>query len=280
MSFEELLGRTISLRIKRLAGPGAFLDAGPDCELLLPGAQLPANANVGDLIEAFVYLDSEDRPIATTARPALELDEVTFLTVSDLSRFGAFFDWGLPKELLVPFAEQTCELARGDLHPIGLVLDDTGRLMGTMRIRELLEPAHNFKVGDWLQGEAWREEPGIGVFIILERKHLGLVPAHEAHGLWRGQAAQFRVTHVWPDGKVELSPRGLGYEEIEKDARRILKALALPNPPRVSDKSSPEELRDLFGLSKKAFKRALGKLLKEGAVELDKHGEVQLAREQ
>ena len=279
MSIDALLGRSFRLRVVRLGPPGALLavdatDARPDTPtLLLPRAEVFAGTKAGAEIDVFVYLDSDDRPVATTRAPKIELDEVAFLTVTALERVGAFFDWGLPKELLVPFAEQTRTLLIGERHPIGLYLDDSGRLAGTMRVSELLDRKKGeFATDEWVQGEAWRNDPGIGLFVIVERAHVGLVPASEPHALSRGESTAFRVTNVLPDGKIELSLRGHAHEELEADAQAILKALSRRDAPRVGDRSSPEEIRPLFGLSKKAFKRAVGRLLKDRSVRVDGDG--------
>jgi predicted RNA-binding protein (virulence factor B family) len=221
----------------------------------------------------FVYLDSEDRPLATIREAKLSLGEVRFLRVTALTSFGAFVDWGLAKELLVPFKEQTRDLHVGSREPIGLYLDDTGRLAGTMRIAELLdlEPA-SFVEDSWVEGEAWRNDPDIGLFVIVERRFLGMVPATEPHRLTRGQAARFRVSHLHADGKIELSLRAHAHEELEQDAETVLRIVSKPGAPLVGDHSSPEQLREVFGLSKKAFKRAVGRLLKQRLVELDAQG--------
>ncbi len=198
---------------------------------------------------------------------------MAFLRVTDCAKFGAFVDWGLAKELLVPFAMQTKDLHVGSIEPIGLYVDETGRLAGTMRVSEMLDLGEPHFVQDsWLEGEAWRNDPDWGLFVIIERKFVGLVPASEPHRLSRGQAAQFRVASLLADGKVELSLRAHAHEELENDARVVLEALALPRAPRVGDHSSPEELRALFGLSKKAFKRAAGRLLRQRLVEIDAEG--------
>ncbi len=275
---EDLLGHTHSMRVLRLGPHGAMLGledpSGEETsiEVLLPRAEVDAYLLEGDLVEAFLYLDSEDRPVATLRPPVLERGEVAFLEVRDVTPIGAFCAWGPLKELLIPFKEQTRELSVGDYEPIGLGLDRTDRLVGTMRIRELLDPRPGFAKNSWVDGEAWRFEPEIGLFVILGRRALGLVPAHEPHGLRRGEKASFRVTHVQPDGKVELSLRGLSHEELSEDAERILSKLRQASPPLLSDHASPEEIRALFGLSKKAFKRAMGRLLKEGSVTFDAQG--------
>jgi predicted RNA-binding protein (virulence factor B family) len=283
---DDLLGTKARLRVRRVAAAGAFLELGEEEDdfcVLLPGAELDASLEatptVGDELEVFLYLDSNDRPIATTRAPALMLDEVAFLEISDTTHFGAFAEWGLPKQLLIPFAEQTEELERGDLCAVGLIRDSSGRLAGTMKIRELLHEGGDFQIGEWVDGEAWRKEPGIGVFVILERRFVGLLPEREPNNLQRGQATSFRIANVWPDGKLELSLRGLAHDELEADAERVLRVLKRARSESISDRSSPEQIRALFGLSKKAFKRAVGRLLKQGDVVIDGEGYLALAGE-
>jgi len=281
-AFDHLLGRACQLELRRITPSGAFL-AEPESDpkgptLLLLGPEIPEGAKPGDVLSVFVYLDSEDRPLATLSVPKLSLGEVAFLRVSATTKFGAFVDWGLPKELLVPFSQQTRELDIGAREAIGLYLDDTGRLAGTMRVTEMLRARpRKFTQDEWVEGEAWRWDPEIGLFVIVERATLGLVPYQEPHGLSRGQAAKFRITNVLPDGKLELSTRAFAHEVLADDAERVLEVLRRPQPPRVGDKSDPDEVREHFGLSKKAFKRAVGRLLKEQVVEIDAQGHVRLA---
>jgi predicted RNA-binding protein (virulence factor B family) len=278
MSIEALLGHTHRLTVRRIASPGAFLavDAGDTSEraptILLPGVELPEGVAAGTELEVFIHLDSAGRPIATLRTPKLELDEVTFLRVTACTAVGAFVDWGLQKELLVPFAEQTRELHVGEAHPIGLYLDSSGRLAGTMRISEMLErKVTHLRHDDWVDGEAWRNEPSIGLFVIVERRHVGLVPHHEPHNLRRGSTARFRVSNLFADGKMELSLRAHAHEELKLDAEKVLARLR-GSTLRVGDGSSPEQIRQLFGLSKKAFKRAIGTLLVRRAVRIDDAG--------
>lgn len=273
MSIDDLLGRFATLPIKRFGSPGAFLEAGPNETLLLIGSEIPEGAKEGQELDVFVYRDSEGRPLATTRVAKLELGEVAFLEVTALTEYGAFVDWGLAKELLVPFAEQTADMHVGSRYAIGLYLDSSGRLAGTMRVSEMLNGAKaEWQLDEWVEGEAWRWDRTIGLFVIVERGYVGLVPASEPHHLNRGQAARFRVTNILPDGRIELSLRGHAHEELATDAARILEKLRRPDAPRIGDKSSPDDIRDAFGLSKKAFKRAVGRLLKEGAVEIDAAG--------
>jgi predicted RNA-binding protein (virulence factor B family) len=277
-TIDDLLGRQVTLTIRRFGSPGALLAVNARQEVLLLGSEVPTGAKVGDEVEVFVYLDSEARPIATTRAPKLELGEVTFLEVTALARFGAFVDWGMPKELLVPFAEQTTDLRQGERYAIGLYLDESGRFAGTMKVSEMLSRGSadaEWKEDEWVVGEAWRNEPGIGLFVIVERAFVGLVPYTEPHSLTRGESAHFRVTNVLRDGKIELSLRGHAHEELADDAQRILEALRKPDAPRIGDKSSPDEIREAFGISKKAFKRAVGRLLKERSILIGDGGFIQ-----
>jgi predicted RNA-binding protein (virulence factor B family) len=281
-SFEHLLGRLVELEILRFGSAGAFLgQPGSSADaptILLLGPEIEDGAREGDKLKVFVYLDSEGRPLATTKAPKLSLGEVAFLRVAALTSFGAFVDWGLPKDLLVPLGEQTLELHVGDRHPVGVYIDEeTGRLTGTMRVSEMLSnDAREYQQDQWVDGEAWRRDPDIGVFVIVERTHVGLLPAHEPHSLRRGDKARFRITNILPDGKMELSLRLHAHEQLTDDAAHVLAMLKRPTTPRVGDSSSPEQIRDVFGLSKKAFKRAIGRLLKEGAVEMVADGYVTL----
>jgi uncharacterized protein len=181
----------------------------------------------------------------------------------------------------VPLAAQTCELHVGARHPIGLYLDDRGRLTGTMRVTEMLSTrSQGFEQDEWVNGEAWRNDPEIGLFVIVERTFVGLLPVDEPHSLGRGDADSFRVTNILPDGKMELSLRAHAHEQLEGDAQHVLAVLQRLGAAQtqaelqIGDRSSPEQVRELFGLSKKAFKRAVGRLLKLGAVQITPQGYV------
>lgn len=285
MPHQKLLGRMASLKVLRFGPPGAFLtieDEAPERPgaptILLPGAEVPEGVRAGDRVEVFVHLDSEDRPIATTREPALRLGEVAFLEVSDVAPFGAFCRWGLLKDLLVPRAEQTRDVHVGERHAVGLYLDDTGRLAGTMRVSEMLRDEPRVARDEWVEGVAFRREPEIGTFIIIGKKWIGLLPAAEPNQLRRGESARFRVATILPDGKVELSLRDVAHRQVDKDEQHILQVLEKKGTPRIGDKSSPEQIFSVCGLSKKAFKRAVGGLLKKRLVTIDDGGFVALAR--
>ena len=220
-------------------------------------------------------ISRDSRAVAASTGACLELGQVGFLQVTQLVAFGAFVDWGLPKELLVPFAEQTTDMAEGERYAIGVIKDDQGRFVGTQRVSEMLREPPPFSVNDWVEGQAWRRDPNLGVFVIVEKKYLGLLPGSEPHKLTRGAIDRFRVSQVLVDGKIQLSLRRKAFEELDADAERVLTRLK-GAPVRVSDATSPDVIRSLFGLSKKAYKRAVGRLLKQGAAALDAEGFVVL----
>lgn len=270
---ESLLGTTAKLKVRRVDAEGTWLAAGAG-ELLLPANEETQGKDLtpGAEITVFVYLDSEDHPIATTRTPRVSLGEVDFLMVTDTTPFGAFVSWGLRKDLLVPLREQIRTMKVGERYAVGLYLDDTGRLAGTTRVAELLKDGRKLDLDEWVAGVAWREEPGLGLFVILEKKALALLPLTEPHRLFPGDAARFRVAHVQPDGKVEVTLRGHKHEEMGADAERLLALLLKSRSIALGDRSSPEDIRDVLGISKKAFKRAAGRLLKEGKVVIDEAG--------
>jgi predicted RNA-binding protein (virulence factor B family) len=210
--------------------------------------------------------------MGSAPKPKLALGEVDVLTVVDLTPFGAFVDWGQPKDLLVPLKEQTRPVRVGDRIAVSLYRDRTDRLAGTMRVAELLKAGRPFTPDEWVPGVAWREEPGLGLFVILEKRSLALVPEAEPHDLRVGDAASFRVVHVHPDGKVEVSLRRLKEEAIDEDAERLWAVLTASPAPELGDASSPDRIRALVGISKKAFKRAAGRLLRTGRARIDDAG--------
>jgi predicted RNA-binding protein (virulence factor B family) len=283
MSFDELLGHTATLKITRFATSGAYLSVEESDDrdvVLLIGSEIPVGAKVGDEVEVFLHLDSEGRPIATTRHATLELGEVGFLTVTSCTPIGAFVDWGLAKELLVPFKEQTTEMRAGERYAIGVYIDETGRLAGTMRVSEMLKgDVRDVTLDEWVEGEAWRNEPTIGVFVIVEKSFVALLPKSEPHMLSRGEAGRFRVANILADGKIELSMRGHAHEELAADAARIVAVLEREGADaQYSDKTDPDEIREVFDLSKKAWKRAVGTLLRAGKVTWSADGYLAIKR--
>lgn len=270
------IGRMQTLKILRIRKPGAFLgaadsEAGGEESVLLPGRQIPEGAKEGDSIEVFVYLDSSDRKIATTARPAITLDSgLAVLTVKDTSKIGAFLDWGLEKDLFLPFKEQSPRVRRGDRCLVRLYVDRSGRLCASMKIYDYLSAESPYQKNDEVKGFVYRVNPEIGVFVAVDEKYYGMVPIREVYDrIGYGEEVTARVTEVRQDGKLNLSLREKAYLQIADDADTVMKAISmyggvLP----FSENSSPELIRRELHMSKGSFKRALGHLLKEKKIEI------------
>lgn len=216
-------------------------------------------------------MPTHDRSASPVDLSPLTPGQVAFLPVTHVNGAGVFIDVGLEEGVFVPQAELIREVEIGQRHPFALVRD-AQRLLGTMRIAERLRPKSEFVADQWVRGEAWRNDPDIGLFVVVERFYLGMVPAEEPHRLTRGQAAWFRIASVLPDGKLELSLRGPVHEELEHDADAVLALLRSPGAPRLGDRSPPDFIRHHLVLSKKAFRRALGRLLKRGDIVIDDEG--------
>lgn len=273
MPKRDLLARTLPLRVERLTSEGAsLLAAGEPTPIHLPHGEVTPDLWEGDELDAFIYPDRQGRLFATRKRPAIELGEARFLQVSALTDFGAFIDWGLAKELFLPKREQTQPIREGDWIPVALLVDDEERVCATMRLAGLLPEGGPCEKGATVEGEAWRNEPGLGLFVIVDHRWVALLPAEEPHRLRRGEKAEFRVARILPDGKVTLTLRGPAFQEADRDARRLLADLTSANPARLGDHSPPEAIRDRYGLSKKAYKRAAGRLIKQGKATIEPSG--------
>lgn len=273
MSFERELGQVVRLLVVAVGRDGIWLarPTAPQGDTIrLAVDDVRTSVVAGDTPEVFLGEDRTGRPIATRRRPRIALGEVSFLTVTASSALGAFVDWGLSEPLLVPREEQTWDMVRGDRYPVGLILAASGHLIGTMRVAEMLHGVGAFTEGEWVRGEAWRHDEQRGVFVILQRRYVGLLPSEEPHSLAEGEEADFRIAQCLSDGKVVLSLRRHAHEEISRDAQHVLTVLSEENAPAMGDDSSPEQIRLRFGLSKKAFKRAVGRLLRQGDVVLDR----------
>ena len=263
------LGEIQVLTVVKTVDFGVYL--GNDEErVLLPKKQVPEGIEVGDPVEVFLYKDSSDRMIATTREPKITLGELAVLDVVDVGRIGAFLDWGLEKDLLLPFREQTVKVEKGDRCLVSLYVDKSGRLCATMKVYHLLRTDSPYKKNDMVHGTVYEISREFGVFVAVDNCYSALIPRREAYGRMRvGDEIEARVTAVKADGKLDLSVRGRIPEQMDADARMILKKLeagggVLP----FTDKSDPEEIRREFGISKAAFKRGVGRLLKQGEIRI------------
>ena len=265
------LGKTQKLEVIRLASIGAYLNAPDekgDDDILLPMSQLPPDTQVGDEIDVFVYRDSEDRLISTVNTPKLTIDALAVLQVVDMTKIGAFLDWGIEKDLLLPFKEQVGELKNGSNCLVALYVDKSNRLCATMKVYELLSTQSPYKVNNWVSGTIYNINDEFGYFVAVDNKYHGMISKREMFGQYTfGDKVDVRVKKVRPDGKLELGVRAAAYKEIEGDAKKIMDMLKENNGKLlVCDKSSPEKIKAVLDMSKSAFKRAVGRLMKEGAI--------------
>ena len=266
------LGEKQELQIVKTVDFGVYLADPDDKEerVLLPAKEVPEGAGRGDTLRVFLYRDSRDRMIATMRDPYVVLGKTAVLRVKETGKIGAFLDWGLEKDLLLPFHEQTRRVRSGDECLIAMYIDKSGRLCATMNVYSYLSLNSPYQIGDRVQGRIYETSENFGVFVAVDDRYSALIPKKDAAGSFRiGDVIEARVTQVKEDGKLDLSVRDKAYLEIDRDAELILQVIdefegVLP----FSDKASPEVIRREFGLSKAAFKRAVGRLLKEGKIEL------------
>lgn len=241
--------------------------------VLLPIRQVPEQSDIGDILEVFVYRDSQDRLIATVRQPKLTVGQVAELKVLEAGKIGAFLDWGLEKDLLLPFREQTWRVKQGDNVAVALYIDKSGRLCATMRLYPYLRTDSPYKKEDRVTGVVYEVSDNFGAFVAVDNVFSGLIPQKELYGKAQpGMVISARVSEVRPDGKLTLSIREKAYIQIEKDAEEILRLIddndgLLP----FGDKASPERIRQETGMSKNEFKRAVGNLLKAGKIELEEN---------
>lgn len=243
-------------------------------KVLLPKKQVPMNSKVGDHLYVFLYKDSEDRLIATTTTPPLTLGKIALLKVKEVSPIGAFLDWGLAKDLLLPFKEQTKEVEQGDSVLVSLYIDKSNRLCATMKLYEYLEADSPYQKDDKVEGYVYEYSSEFGAYVAVDNKYSALIPKKELYRIIKvGEQVSCRVANVKADGKLDLSLREKTYVQMDSDAQLIYEALENNNgflP--FNDKSDPEQIKLKFHLSKNAFKRAIGRLLKEEKIEFKDNG--------
>lgn len=271
------LGEMQSLVVIRKASIGVYLGSREDDyseEILLPAKQVPPGTEELSEIEVFVYRDSEDRLIATTTGPKLVRGEVAALKVKQVTNIGAFLDWGLPKDLLLPYKEQTTRVSQGKTYFVGLYVDSSNRLSATMRIYDFLSTQSPYHKGDRVWGVVYKISEDLGALVAVDNRFNGLVPKAEIFGQVRaGDKIQARVVRVREDGKLDLSLREEASKQMDSDAELLLGVLgqrggSLP----LHDKSTPEEINAQLRMSKGAFKKAVGRLLKEGKINITDTG--------
>ena len=271
------LGKIQPLVVQREKEFGVYLGEKKDDKnsVLLPKKQVPEGTKVGDSLEVFVYKDSQDRLIATTNRPKLQVGETAVLTVKDVAKIGAFLDMGLEKDLLLPFKEQLRKVHEGDEVLVTLYIDKSNRLCATMEgIYHLLSTDSPYKKGDTVTGRVYEFSENFGTFVAVDDKYSARIPGFEnTTTLKIGDIIEANVTNRKPDGKLDLTIRAKAYVQMNTDAEEVLRIIdeyggVLP----FNDKASPDIIKREAHMSKNAFKRAVGHLYKERLIEFTDRG--------
>jgi predicted RNA-binding protein (virulence factor B family) len=271
------LGKIQTLKVANIAKVGAYLDAGTEDKednILLPNNQLPAGLNVEDEVEVFIYRDSEDRLISTRKKPLVQAGELARLKVKETTEIGAFLDMGLEKDILLPFKEQKYKVQAGRKYLVAVYVDKSGRLTATTFIAKFLRTDSPYEKDQWIKGTAYSVNNEIGVLVAVDNKYRGLIPKSELNKeIQVGEEVECRIIRVREDGKLDLSLRELAHKQMDNDAELILNKIEkydgiLP----LNDKSSPEDIMDRLKMSKAAFKRAVGRLMKEDRIEQNEKG--------
>ncbi|MCI8814267.1 MAG: S1 RNA-binding domain-containing protein [Lachnospiraceae bacterium] len=267
-----VLGKKQKLVVVQKVDFGVYLaesmEEYPDEKVLLPSRQTPEDVQEGDELTVFIYRDSMDRPIATVHEPLVELGQMAVLEAVDTSRIGAFLNWGLEKDLLLPFREQTMRVEKGDQCLVALYEDKSHRLCATMKVYHYLNAQSPYKAGDMVKGRVYEISKNFGVFVAVDDQYSALIPKSEAQGNYQvNEILDLRVTQVKEDGKLNVSARKKAPEQLSEDAQKIFQVMersggSLP----LDDKSDPAQIKARLGLSKAAFKRAVGHLMKTGKI--------------
>ena len=268
------LGEKQTLEIMKKVEFGVYLKHPEDAEgeerVLLPAKQVPTGAGVGDSVEVFLYKDSKDRLIATTKTPLLMMDEVKVLKVAQVGKMGAFLDWGLEKDLFLPFREQTRKVREGEECLVTLYVDKSSRLCATMKVYHYLSQSSPYKKDDRVEGVVYEISDNFGAFVAVDNQYSGLIAKKELFGNVKvGDIISARVVSVKEDGKLDLSIREKALTQILIDAGKVLDVIesfdgALP----FNDKANPEVIKREMQMSKNEFKKAVGHLLKSGKIEI------------
>ncbi|QEK12864.1 S1 RNA-binding domain-containing protein [Crassaminicella thermophila] len=271
------VGKFNKLKVANIVQIGAYLDAmtdNPNDNILLPNNQLPDNIKVGDILDVFIYRDSKDRLIATRKKPFAQVGELAYLKVVQTTKIGAFLDWGLEKDLFLPFGEQKYKVQSGRSYLVYIYVDKSNRLSATTDVEKYLKTDSPYKQGDRVKGTVYKIKKDIGAFVAVDNKYIGLIPKNEYfHDIRNGDEIEVRITKVREDGKLNLSTRKAAYKQMATDADIILEKIKEEGGfLKLHDKSAPEQIKYHLKMSKSAFKRAVGRLLKENKVEQTEDG--------
>lgn len=271
------IGKYNTLEILRQTKVGLFLGNGNEAEdILLPNKYVPRQYEIGDEITVFVYLDHEERPVATTLEPYILLNEFALLRVNYTNRVGAFMDWGLEKDILVPFKEQAREMEKGKRYLVYLYMDEkTGRLVASSKTNQFLDNEHltveNGEEVDLIVSHI----TDLGINVIINGKHKGLLYKDEVYddSIRTGDKLRGFIKNIRPDHKIDVSLQEQGYGNVEPNAEKVLAELkANRGFLRLNDNSHPEDIKTVLKMSKKTFKKAIGALYKERIIDIKDDG--------
>lgn len=272
------LGEMQELVIAKKVEFGVYLvspdDVRGEDKILLPQKQVPEEAQSGDKITVFVYRDSSDRKIATTKRPKIVMGEIAYLKVAEMSRIGAFMNWGLEKDLFLPFKEQVGDIKLNGEYLVGLYIDKSDRLCATMNLFKVLKTDSPYKVNDMVKGTVFSLKRGLGAMVAVDGKYLGLIHEGEILKPMRpGDEVELRVSNVKEDGKLDLSLKDAPRLQIDKDGEKVLSVLMKNKGQlKLNDESSPEAIYETLNMSKGSFKKAIGRLMKKGLIDITREG--------
>jgi predicted RNA-binding protein (virulence factor B family) len=269
------IGKLNKLRVVKEVDFGIYLDGDIHGEILMPKRYVPENCKPEDIIDAFVYMDSADRIIATTEKPYAMVDEFALLTVVSVNQVGAFLDWGLMKDLLVPFSEQTVKMEEGKSYMVYIYLDnESRRIVASAKLDQFLDNTPPlFEAGEAVDLIVCSKTE-IGYKAIVNNTWWGVIYGNEVfQHLNKGQHIKGYIKKVREDDKIDLSLFKPHYAKVDDISSIIIERLEERGGfLEVTDKSSPETIYDVFGVSKKAYKMAVGKLFKEKVIMLEKNG--------
>lgn len=268
------LGKVQTLYIVKKVEFGVYLNSEKgttEGSILLPIKQVPrGSSRLGDAIEVFVYRDSKDRMIATVNRPLITRGQIAALKVVDVTKIGAFLDWGLEKDLFLPYKEQTARVVKGRTYLVRLYIDKSDRLCATMKLYGHLSADSPYKVDEQVTGTVYELSDNFGAFVAVDNCYDALIKKQQLFSRVEvGDVVEARVVRVHDNGKLDLSLRKKAYKQMDDDSQHILDVLEKNKGTlRLHDKSSPEDIKRELGMSKNGFKRAVGHLLKQGKIEL------------
>ena len=266
------IGKWQRLKVVRGKEFGVYLaqNEGDKDAVLLPRKQVPEGLKAGGELDVFVYLDSSDRPIATVHQPLITLGEIAKLKVASVGSIGAFMDWGLEKDILMPFKEMVGKVREGQEYLVYMYMDKSNRPCVTMRLYDYLSTESPYEKGNEVEGYVYQINEQLGAFVAVANQYQGLIPKQELHRKLRvGDVLTLRVSEVRNDGKLNLSIGKVAHQQMKEDSELVYqRILAYDGVLPFTDKASPEIIEREMGLSKNAFKRAVGRLLKEGRIEI------------